>query len=443
MTPLPFPEGRGPVATPAPKALLVSAARSGSGKTVVAIGLQRAFARQGLRIAAAKAGPDYIDPAFHHAATGRPSINLDGFAMSPAHLLGFAANAAEGTDLLIAEGVMGLFDGTAAGSSAALATTLGWPVLLVLDASASAQTVAAVAHGLATFPGGPPAIGALVNRVASPRHGRMIAGGFRHIGLPLFGLIPTDDRLALPSRHLGLVQAEETAALAARIDGIADVIAEHVDLAAIHGAARPVTPAPLATPTLRPPGQRIAIARDAAFGFLYPHLLDGWRRAGAEIAFFSPLADEGPPETCDVCWLPGGYPELHAGRIAGNARFLDGLRSFAKTRPVHGECGGYMVLGRMLEDADGTRHAMAGLLPIETSFSRRRLHLGYRRATWRTAMPFAAAGATSTGHEFHYATLTTNEGEPLADMVDGEGTALPPAGTRVGRVTGSFFHLIT
>jgi cobyrinic acid a,c-diamide synthase len=424
-----------------PRALIVSAAQSGSGKTVVTVGLQRAFARAGVRVAGAKTGPDYIDPGFHAAACGRPSQTLDGFAMTAEALRGHGA-AIDG-ELIVGEGAMGLFDGagTGAGSTASVARTLDWPVLLVLDASGAAQTLAALAHGLATVSGAPRVIGAIANRVASERHRRMIAAGFAHIGVPLLGAIPRDARLALPSRHLGLVQAEEVSSTA-RIDGIADVIAGHCDLAAIRDAAGAVTPAPPAAATIRPPGQRIAIARDAAFGFLYPHLADGWRRAGAELAFFSPLANEALPESCDVCWLPGGYPELHAGKLANNARFLDGLRRFAATRAVHGECGGYMVLGDGIEDADGVTHAMAGLLPIASSIARRKLHLGYRRATWTQAMPFAAAGDTHVGHEFHYATLTRADGPPIATVHDGDGAALGSAGTRAGHVTGSFFHLI-
>lgn len=422
-------------------ALIVSGARSGSGKTIVTIGLQRAFLRRGVSVAGAKIGPDYLDPGFHAAACGRPSITLDGFAMEPPTLRGWAA--AIDAQMVIGEGAMGLFDGAGdgVGSTASVANALDWPVVLVLDASGAAQTLAAVAHGFASMPGAPRIVGVIANRVASDRHHRMIATGFARIGVPLLGAIPTDARLALPSRHLGLVQAEEVEA-ATRIDGIADVIAEHCDLAAIRAAMVPVAPAPLPPATIRPPGQRVAIARDAAFGFLYPHLVNGWRRAGAEVSFFSPLADEVPPEDADACWLPGGYPELHAGRLASNACFLNGLRTFAATRPVHGECGGYMLLGDALEDADGVLHAMAGLLPIASSIARRKLHLGYRRATWLDAMPFADGGTTHIGHEYHYATLIRAEGEPIALLTDGEGRALGSAGTRAGHVTGSFFHLI-
>lgn len=425
--------------------LMIAAPRSGAGKTIVTIGLARAFTRLGLTVRGAKSGPDYIDPGFHGAATGCPTVNLDGFAMPGAMIDGLAAQAAHAADLVIAEGAMGLYDGVAGGKAAAcadIARRIGWPVVLVVDAGGSAQTVAAVAHGCATFPDAPPIAGVIVNRVASPRHARMIGAGFARIGLPLLGMVPVDPRLTLPSRHLGLVQATDTAGIDAVIEGIADVIAGHCDLDAIRAAAAPTPVAALPAITIRPPGQRIAVACDDAFTFLYPHLLDGWRRAGADILFFSPLADEAPPQDGDCCWLPGGYPELHAGRLAANRAFLDGLRAFARSRPVHGECGGYMVLGRTLEDGDGTTYEMAGLLPVATSLARRRLQLGYRQATWRTAMPFAARGDTHRGHEYHYATITASDGEALADMRDGEDRPLAPAGHAQGHVSGTFFHLI-
>lgn len=176
----------------------------------------------------------------------------------------------------------------------------------------------------------------------------MIEAGFERIGVRLFGTVPVDDRMVLPSRHLGLVQAGETAGLSGRIDGMANVVGENCDLGAIAAAAGVTSEAPQSPPTIRPPGQRIAIARDDAFAFLYPHLADGWRSAGAELSWFSPIADEPPPSDCDACWLLGGYPELHAGRLGGNRTFLDWLRAFARSRRIHGECGGYMMLGRMI-----------------------------------------------------------------------------------------------
>ena len=194
---------------------------------------------------------------------------------------------------------------------------------------------------------------------------------------------------------------------------------------------------------IRPPGQRIALARDAAFSFIYPHLVQGWRAAGAEIVPFSPLADEPPPADCDMCWLPGGYPELHAGRLAAAARFRAGLRRFAETRPVHGECGGYMALGQSLIDASGAAHAMAGLLSVETSFAKRRMTLGYREARMASDCALGTAGSVLRGHEFHYATIVAaGADDPFAFVRDVYGAPEAPAGSRRGRVTGSFFHVI-
>jgi cobyrinic acid a,c-diamide synthase len=435
-----------PFALPLGPGLIVSAARSGAGKTVVTLGLQRAFARAGVAVAGAKSGPDYLDPAFHAVATGRPSVNLDGFAFPPAALLGLAADSARGAALVVAEGAMGLYDGLAraerSGSSAALSASLGWPVVLVLDAGGAAQSVAAVAHGLASFPGAPRIAGVILNRVASPRHRAMIEAGFAALDLPILGAIPVDPRMVLPSRHLGLVQARETADLSARIDAMADLVAAHCDLAAIHAAAVPTRDAPRAAATIRPPGQRIAIAQDDAFTFFYPHLATAWRSAGAELVAFSPLEDQAPPADCDACWLPGGYPELHAARLAANTTFLASLRAFAATRPVHGECGGYMVLGHALTDADGATHPMADLLPVETSFAVRKLHLGYRRARWQGDTGFASAGDESWGHEYHHATISGGAPANLAAMTDGNDAALPLAGHRAGLATGTFFHVI-
>lgn len=263
-------------------------------------------------------------------------------------------------------------------------------------------------------------------------------------GLPVLGALMREAGLVLPERHLGLVQARETADLDARLDRLADLAEAGIDLDAVLAAAGGAVPASTAA-LPAPPGQRVAVASDAAFSFLYPHLEAGWRAAGAEILPFSPLADEAPPDAADACWLPGGYPELHAGRLAGASRFLDGLRAFARTRPVHGECGGYMVLGRSLEDADGTTHAMAGLLPVATSYRKRRLHLGYRVAHLCADGLLGRRGARLVGHEFHYASELSpaaSEGVALARVADAEGADLGLAGHRIGSVGGSFFHLI-
>jgi cobyrinic acid a,c-diamide synthase len=417
--------------------LIVAAPRSGAGKTTITLGLLAALRRRGLGVQAAKAGPDYIDPAFHQAATGRPSVNLDSWAMPPALLDALVAEAGAKADLLVIEGAMGLFDGIPAaprrsGASADLAARFALPVLLVIDVAGQAQSAAAVVRGFAAHDPEVRIGGIVLNRIGSERHVRLIAGAIAPLDLPILGSIPRDAGLALPERHLGLVQAGEHGDLAARLARLADMAETHLDLDAILGLA-----------TLPPPGARIALAQDEAFSFVYPHVLAGWRQAGAEIAPFSPLADEAPPEHCDSCWLPGGYPELHAGRLAAAESFRAGLARFAATRPVHGECGGYMVLGESLEDADGVSHRMAGLLGHATSFAHRKLHLGYRQARLLADSPLGAAGALLRGHEFHYAALIApGDDAPLAELADGEGKTLGPAGGRRGQVTGAFFHAI-
>lgn len=513
--------------------LIISAPRSGAGKTTVMLGLLRCLAEDGVAVQPYKCGPDYIDPAFHRAACGRDSFNLDSWAMPDALL---QAQLTRGGDMALAEGSMGLFDGvafageTGTGASADIAARTGWPVVLVLDASGAAQTMAAVAAGMGAFRADVRLAGVILNRMASPRHERLCRLGMETVGIPVLGALPRRGDLTLPERHLGLVQAVEHPDLQAAVAQYAAFLRQHVDLSALRAAATcrlaatghlapaadpgpaallrqpaelsaahaphepehpadsskagvgfdgsaiavtgegrtgdppstpPATPAAaacLSTQTSRasgsgnpaasprnalppPPARRIALARDAAFSFVYPHLLDSWHRQGAEILPFSPLADEAPPEA-DLCWLPGGYPELHAGRIAAAGRFLAGLRQFARTRPVHGECGGYMVLGAALVDAQGTSHAMAGLLGLVTSYEKRRMHLGYRLAELAAPLPGLAAGTRLRGHEFHYSTILSQPDAPLARVTDAEGAEVHETGSRRDHVSGTFFHLI-
>lgn len=431
--------------------LIVAAPASGSGKTTVALGLMRALARRGQSVQPFKCGPDYIDTAFHAAAAGRPSHNLDTWAMRQAVLETIVHRQSADASISIAEGVMGLFDGvaepgqTSRASTADLAALTGWPVVLVLDVSAQAETAAALALGCARYRTDVEIAGVILNQVAGEAHARMITPAVSRIGLKVFGAMPRDDTLVLPERHLGLVQATETAGRDARLDRIADAVSDAVDLDAIVAAAR-ATRLPRSEGSaaiLPPPGQRIALAQDAAFAFVYPHIVGGWRRAGAEVIPFSPLADEPPDLRADAVWLPGGYPELHAGRLSVAKRFRDGLKTLASRGiAVHGECGGYMVLGIGLEDAAGARHAMAGLLGVETSFAKPRMTLGYRRARTLAASALGASGSEVMGHEFHFASVVENGDEPLILAEDANGLSVAERGARRGSVTGTFFHVI-
>jgi len=410
------------------------------------LGLLRALVEDGLVVQPFKSGPDYIDPAFHRAASGRASFNLDSWAMGP-DLLAAIAGQAAGADIIVAEGSMGLFDGVAFagasghGSSAETARRMGWPVVLVVDVSGAAQSAAAVALGFQHYAPDLPFAGVILNRVASARHERLVRLGMEAAGIRVLGALPRRGDLVLPERHLGLVQAVEHPDLEAAIAGYAAFLRAHVDLAAIRAAA---SGASMTHPTglrIRPPAQRIALAQDAAFSFAYPHLVEGWRRAGAEVMAFSPLADEAPPEA-DLVWLPGGYPELHAGALAAAERFRVGLRRHAETRPVHGECGGYMALGEGLIDKTGMRHRMAGLLGLVTSYEARRMHLGYRRAELVAGMPGFAPRTVLRGHEFHYSTILEQPDAPLARVTDAEGAEVTETGSVRGQVSGTFFHLI-
>ena len=354
--------------------LIVAAPSSSSGKTTVTLGLLAALRRRGLDVGSFKVGPDYIDPAFHHAATGRAAFNIDPWAMRFETLAGLLEESGRGCDLLLGEGVMGLFDGASdgTGATADIAALFGLPVLLVVDVTGMGASVAALIDGFRRHREDVEVIGVILNRVASAAHAELLSRAcFEHVSTPVLGIIPRDAALALPSRHLGLVQAAEHPDLGAFLTAAGALVEERVELDRLQRLARPPSVSILGPDTRPwpPLGQRIAVARDRAFAFAYTAVLEGWRRQGAELFPFSPLADEAPDRTADAVYLPGGYPELHAGPLARNELFLGGLRqAAARGAYVYGECGGYMALGRALVDRQGQAHTMAGLLPVVTSF---------------------------------------------------------------------------
>ncbi|MCH8239939.1 MAG: cobyrinate a,c-diamide synthase, partial [Proteobacteria bacterium] len=364
--------GRTPLADARPRGLVIAAPASGAGKTLVTLGILRALARRGTRIASAKAGPDYIDPRFHEAASGRACFNLDCWAMREDLVFALAGQCADEAELLLIEGVMGLFDGAAGGggSTADLAILLGLSVVLVIDAQRQGASAAALVKGFAEFRDDCHIAGVIFNRVASVHHADIVTKAVKSLGINVLGAVPETPEIAVPSRHLGLVQASEHAALETFLGRAGDVLEKAVDLDALAQMAKPIARGTSAAKHLPPLGQRIAVASDKAFGFAYPHLLTAWRDAGAQITPFSPLGDEAPDIDADAIYLPGGYPELHAGRLSSNSAFLEGLKAAAKRGAlVYGECGGFMTLGDYLIDADGIRHAMAGPLPLGTSFA--------------------------------------------------------------------------
>lgn len=415
------------------KGLILTAPNSGGGKTTLTLGILRALRKRGVTIRSGKSGPDYIDPRFHEAASGTTCVNLDAWAMSPARIRNLAAGDAP----ILIEGAMGLFDGAppdGKGATADLARILKLPCVLICDVSKQSQSVAAVVEGFSRHATDVNVVGVILNKVGSPRHEAMLRRALEPTGLPVIGAVYRDSKLETPSRHLGLVQANERSDLEEFLDFSADIIEKSVNLSNIISLLQQISETTGNPPILPPPAQSIAIASDRAFAFAYPHLLAAWQNDGAELSFFSPLADQAPSRS-DLVILPGGYPELHAGQLAANQTFIAGMH---KAGSVYGECGGYMTMGEGLIDASGTRHKMLGLLPLETSFAKRKLHLGYRNlkpqgGLWDIPL---------NGHEFHYATTLKAKGAPLFQATDAEGTELPAMGLVSGPYSGSFAHII-
>jgi len=419
------------------KGLIIAAPSSGSGKTTVTLGLLRAFKQRAVQVWGAKSGPDYIDTRFLSAACGSVHTpNLDAWAMTPDRIRKLAAMPGLG----IIEGAMGLFDGAppdGKGSVADLACILNLPVILIVDAARMAGSVAPLIAGFARHDPRVKIAGVILNKVGSDRHEAMLRRAIEPLGIPVLGSVHRMSGLETPSRHLGLVQARERPDLEGFLDHAAAVMRECIDLDTLLQLCAPL-PAYHDNGEKAPPAtKRMAIAKDDAFDFAYQHqfydlIMEGWK-----IIPFSPLKNEPVPPS-DMVFLPGGYPELHAERLASNSNFIDSLRKAAESSDIYGECGGYMVLGETLTDANGTVHKMADLLPLQTSFAKRKLHLGYRNL--RSVTP--PMKGRFKGHEFHYATTLKAEGEPLFEASNAEGTALPPMGLRKGRVCGSFAHVI-
>ena len=428
--------------------IIISAPNSGSGKTIISLGILRAIKDAGLKIQAFKNGPDYNDPGFHEIACDRKSYNLDTWAMNEKNINQILSKSYD-ADLIITEGSMGLYDGVESigssgfGTTAELSEKFGWPVILVLNVSGQAQSAAASALGFIKYNDNINFGGVILNFVASKRHEFLIKRGMERLGINVLGVIPRQKEILLPERHLGLVQAQEIMNLDSKIKGYAELIKKNINLDQIINIAssNPFTPKKIAS--IRPPASKIALASDKAFSFTYPHILDSWIKAGVEIIPFSPLNNEVPDKKADLIWLPGGYPELYGKELSEANLTRDALIKMSKIKKIHGECGGYMSLGKALINKNGDTFKMFGLLGLITSYEKRKLHLGYRLAKIKNNLNHYSKFKTIRGHEFHYSSIISQPDQELYQVFDANNNKVSETGSIKDNVTGTFFHAIS
>ncbi|HBG04953.1 MAG: cobyrinic acid a,c-diamide synthase [Geobacteraceae bacterium GWC2_58_44] len=455
------------------KRIVIAAPHSGSGKTTLTLGIMAALKSRGLSVAPFKVGPDFIDPGYHRVVTGTPSVNLDGWICAPGFVRASFAHHAAGADIAVIEGVMGLFDGidgvSEAGSTAEIAKLLGAPVILVVDARSQARSAAALVHGFASFDPGVRLAGVIFNNVASPNHERVLREALA-AGCPkvaLLGCVPRDAALAIPSRHLGLLTAEENPLSEGFVEHLARVIDRHLDLAAIldldeseqvhqvhqvhkvhkvhkvHSVHEPKAEPTVPVPDSAAPPVKIAVARDAAFCFVYQDNLRLLRESGAELCCFSPLQDQALPAGISGVYLPGGYPELFAEKLAGNHRLKEEIRGVVEAgMPVYAECGGFIYLtGGVASDQD-VAHPLVGIFPVRTRMLPRRKALGYREVELLAESVIGAKGTIARGHEFHYSEMEEMPaGIERLYAVSRKGVALEPEGYRYKNCLASYIHL--
>lgn len=422
------------------------------GKTVLTLALARSLMNRGMRVRCFKVGPDFIDPGFHTAVTGRDCINLDGWMMGRQACIDTVARHCADTEVVLVEGVMGLydgFDGTGEdGSTAQIAKWLDLPAVLVIDGQSLARTAGAIALGLQAFDRELAVAGVLFNRVAGPRHFDHVRDGVRCGGaLPVFGYVSPDEQWQVPERHLGLVTAGEIASLHRRVSAWCGRFEKTVSVEAILDACGVI-----ACPSAAAPGgpaggrvkARIGIARDAAFCFYYRDNLDLLERFGAELVFFSPLDEQRLPPDLDGLYLGGGYPELHVRRLSENEPMRSAISRFCSSgRPVYAECGGFLYLLESIRDTRGTAYPLAGVFPARAVMNDRRVRLGYVEVRTGPGCPFADEGAVLRGHEFHYSDIT----EMPASVERCYGMYRRKTGARVtegycsGAVLASYVHL--
>jgi cobyrinic acid a,c-diamide synthase len=425
---------------------------SGVGKTTITTAVMTALTRQGYRVQPYKVGPDYIDPGYHLAATGRFSRNLDSWFFDADGIKEMFTRSAVDADLSIIEGVMGLYDGYGSGeegSSAQVAKLLQCPTVLILDARSMARSAAAVVYGYRNYDPKVPLAGVILNRVGSDRHYRILKESVESCGVPVLGAVKRNELLSMPERHLGLVPTAEKNDMEERLDILAATVSASIDLEGLVRLARQAgrlsEPVKKLFPTPKQVHLRIGVARDEAFNFYYQDSLDLLSALGAELVLFSPLHDNHLPPALDGLYLGGGFPEMFLQDLADRKTFLSDIRTAAASgMPVYAECGGFMYLTEAIEDFSGKRLAMAGVVPGCCRMERRRVALGYVRASVLKDNVLSARGTEIKGHEFHYSTYFASEEvlpSPAYLMVKSDGSQESYAGYSVGNILASYLHL--
>ena len=431
-------------------ACLIAAPSSGSGKTLLTLSLIAWARQQGQSIQPFKVGPDYLDPQLLTAASGRPCRNLDLSLCGEDWVRGSFLRHGSTADLAVVEGVMGLFDGigpSSDGSSAAVAAALQLPVVLVVDASGQAQSLAALVRGFQQHDPSLRLAGVVLNRVSSPRHRELLDAVLEGIDVPLLGSLPRNLSLELPSRHLGLAPAHELERLEGRLEAWASLAQEHLDLGALLPLLQPPSSRvpPLDSLNAEPPNGTshsllpVAVAQDAAFHFRYPEMQESLEALGMPVLSWSPLADEAIPEEATGLILPGGFPEQHAAALSECKQSLTALRHWFRQRPLYAECGGMLLLGQTLTDLEGRAHPMAGVLPFRAR--RGNLQVGYRQLTATTDSLLLRKGERYVGHEFHRWSLETVGKEESLWQVEGWRSQRREEGWNLNHVHASWVHL--